>query len=338
MAHRLIEISAPSNFEDQVKQLIESSQFISLTRQDISDNKILFRLILPVEKTAEILDLLEKDFAGIREFQMVMLPIEAIIPRPKAPEAQPPEQVPADSNQKKKKKAAISREELYSHIETSASLSIYFVLMIIFSSIVAAVGLHFNNLAVIIGAMLIAPLLGPNVALSLATTLGDVSLARSALKAALSGIAITVILSILIGAGLGVNPENPEIASRTAVSLGDIILALASGSAAALSFTSGLSGSLIGVMVAVALLPPLVTFGLLTGAGFFTEATGALMLFVTNLICINLAGVVTFLAQGIRPLKWWEISRAKKTTLFAISLWTLLLAALVLIIILAPKG
>jgi len=59
--------------------------------------------------------------------------------------------------------------------------------------------------------------------------------------------------------------------------------------------------ALIGVMVAVALLPPLVTFGLLLGVGHMASATGALSLFLINLICVNLAGVTTFLVQSIRP-------------------------------------
>jgi hypothetical protein len=94
------------------------------------------------------------------------------------------------------------------------------------------------------------------------------------------------------------------------VGLGDIAVALASGCAGALAFTTGVSATLIGVMVAVALLPPLVTFGLLLGGGNLDLATGALSLFLMNLICVNLAGVATFLVQGIRPASWWEKDQA----------------------------
>jgi uncharacterized membrane protein len=67
-------------------------------------------------------------------------------------------------------------------------------------------------------------------------------------------------------------------------------------------------------MVAVALLPPLVTSGLLLGGGQPALAMGALSLFLMNLICVNLAGVTTFLVQGIRPATWWEKDRAVKAT------------------------
>ena len=134
-----------------------------------------------------------------------------------------------------------------------------------------------NNVAVIIGAMVIAPMLGPNVALSLSNTLGDVTLARIALKANAVGILIAFILSVFIGFIFTVDPAIPEIASRTKVVLEAIVIALASSSAGVLAFTTGVSAILIGVMVAVALLPPLVVCGLLLGSGHELPGFGALL-------------------------------------------------------------
>ena len=88
-------------------------------------------------------------------------------------------------------------------------------------------------------------------------------------------------------------------------------------------------------MVAVALLPPLVSLGLLLGAGQWSLALGSLLLFLTNLICINLSGVVTFIFQGIRPLSWRESTKAKKATRLALFLWLMLLMILVVIILLS---
>jgi uncharacterized membrane protein len=144
-------------------------------------------------------------------------------------------------------------------------------------------------------------------------------------------------LSVIIGVLLQVNPASPEVASRNAVGLGDIVVALASGCAGALAFTTGVSATLIGVMVAVALLPPLVTFGLLLGGGHPVPAMGVLSLFLMNLFCVNLAGVTTFLVQGIRPATWWEEDRATKATRIAIGLWVAMLAGLVGIILLLRK-
>jgi uncharacterized hydrophobic protein (TIGR00341 family) len=153
-----------------------------------------------------------------------------------------------------------------------------------------------------------------------------------------AGIATAMMLSVLFGVLLEVNPASPEVASRTGVGVGDVAVALASGSAGALAFTTGVSTTLIGVMVAVALLPPLVTFGLLLGGGHPALAMGALSLFLMNLICVNLAGVTTFLVQGIRPASWWEKDRAGKATRIAIALWVALLAGLFGMILLLRKG
>ena len=227
---------------------------------------------------------------------------------------------------------------MYEDIKDAARCSRVYLAMVVLSTIVAAVGLYYNSVAIIIGAMVIAPLLGPNVALSLGTTLGDLSLLRRALLTALAGIATTMVLSVIIGVLVHVNPASPEVASRNGVGLGDIAVALASGCAGALAFTTGVSATLIGVMVAVALLPPLVTFGLLLGGGHSALAMGALSLFLMNLICVNLAGVTTFLVQGIRPAIWWEKDRAVKATRIAIGLWAALLAALGGMILLLRKG
>ena len=124
-----------------------------------------------------------------------------------------------------------------------------------------------------------------------------------------------------------------ELLSRSDVRLGDVAVALASGAAGALAFTTGLHTPLVGVMVAVALLPPLVAVGLFLGAGSASQAGRALLLFFTNLICVNLAGVATFYYRGIRPRTWWEAGRAKRASRRALVLWLLLLLALVVIIL-----
>lgn len=147
-------------------------------------------------------------------------------------------------------------------------------------------------------------------------------------QAIAAGVATAAALSLLLGAVLGVDPSAPEIVARTRVDGGDIALALAAGTAGSLAFTSGVPAVVVGVMVAVALLPPLVASGLLAGAGFWIAAVGALMLTLTNVTCINLAAVATFLVQQVRPRTWWEAKRAKRATRLAVTAWVVMLAAL----------
>lgn len=331
MTLRLIEIFIPQKDEYRVQQAFKDRKILDMWQERFSKDLIHIKILLPTEETEEVLDLLEKHISMVDGYRILLLHVEASLPRPEPPK----KEITKESQPEQKtntKKFRISREELYADIDADIKLSKIFIILALLSSVVAAVGILQDNVAVIIGAMVIAPLLGPNLALSLATTLGDIDLARRAMKANAAGILAVLSFAALIGYLLKFDPAIPQIISRTKVGLGDIILALAAGSAATLSMTTGVSSALIGVMVAVALLPPLVVLGMLLGSGNWVLATGAGMLVLVNLICINLAGVMTFWIQGIQPRKLWEAGRATKATKIAIMLWTLLLIALVLIL------
>lgn len=318
-------------------QALQEMKLLNIWKERFARDVSHIKILLDAEESEAVIDLLEKHIARLEDHRIIILPVEAAIPRPPEPEEEPVAEIDADQPEKKPETRTprISREELYADINETIKLSKIYIVMVILSSIVAAIGIIQNNIAVIIGAMVIAPLLGPNVAMSLATTLADVDLTRRAVKTNVVGILTALALAAAIGYTLNVDPNIPEILSRTKVELGDVVLALAAGSAAALSFTTGLPGALIGVMVAVALLPPLVVFGILLGTGNWELAYGALLLLLTNLISINLAGVMTFLAQGIRPRKYWDADRAKAATKLAITTWTILLLILVAAILLS---
>ncbi len=337
MALRLIEMVLTEENATEVRELLKEHKVLEHRQIQLPDGEVLVRILLDAEQIEAVLDLLENRYTAEEGNRVVILAVEATLPRAQAaPEPEPaatPEQAPTVERSPER----IGREELYEDIKDAARCSRVYLAMVVLSTIVAAIGLYYNSVAIIIGAMVIAPLLGPNMAMALATTLGDLPLLWRALKTSLAGIGTAMALSAILGVLLQVNPASPELASRNAVALGDIAVALASGAAGALAFTTGVSATLIGVMVAVALLPPLVTFGLLLGGGHMASATGALSLFLMNLICVNLAGVTTFLVQGIRPATWWEKDRAVKATRNALVLWAVLLAALIGLILLLRK-
>jgi uncharacterized hydrophobic protein (TIGR00341 family) len=333
MAVRLLEIVVPEEATGEVLKIIAEARITNFWMTCSCENRNIFKMIVAAEKTETMLDTLEKKYGGIEDFHMVLLPLEASYPSTKEIEEKAEESKKEEGGEKKKEPLRVSRQELYHDVFDSSKLTNTFMIMIILSAVVAAIGLIKDNVAVIIGAMVIAPLLGPNVALSFAITVGDGALGRNALKTNIAGIAIAFGVSLGLGYVLVIDPEIGEIASRTVVSYADIILALASGVAAALSITSGVPAALIGVMVAVALMPPLVVFGLLLGSGNYLLSHWALELLVINTICINLAGVFTFLLQGLRPLNWWEASKAKKATRYAIIIWVSLLILLTTLLV-----
>jgi uncharacterized hydrophobic protein (TIGR00341 family) len=340
MPLRLMEIILPDHDLGTIKELIENETTLDYWQEETSDGGLLIKLLISAEKTEKILDRLEGKYGGKDGFRVILLHVEATIPRVEEIEDitnSNGDEAAQDLEDEKDRLERVSREELYADIVDSVRLTRNYLILVVISSIIATIGLVQDSVAIVIGAMVIAPLLGPNVGLALATTLADFDLAKAALRTGLAGLAISLSLSILAGFIFSIDPTIPEIATRTTVLPYNIIVALAAGSAGVLAFTSGVATALIGVMVSVALLPPLVAFGLLLGAGYIPEAFGAFLLVVTNIICINLAGVTTLLLKGIRPRVWWEADRAERASRLAIGLWSVLLILLIFVLYLSQR-
>ena len=180
--------------------------------------------------------------------------------------------------------------------------------------------------------MMIAPLLGPNLALSLGAALGDLALIGRALRAGALGLGVTFVLSFVLGIVFEPDLDSAELISRTRVAPADLALALASGAAAALSMTTGLSSALVGVMVAVALMPPAVVVGFAAGAGAPGLAGGALLLLAVNVVCINVASQLVLVWKGVRPRTWLEQRKAGSSVRTNLALWGVILLLLVLLL------
>lgn len=334
MALRFMQIFVPEDSLSQAEEILEGREILGTWRDAATEERVVIHLLVPAEETEPIMDRLDEEYAGADGFRVVLFPVEAILPRPEmsGSRGQDLEDSDSDGSESVDESGRVSREELYHDITDSLGVNRIFVAMTVLASIVAAVGLMRDDVAVIIGAMVIAPLLAPNVALSLAVTLGDLKLMRSALWASAVGLSLTLLVSLLVGVVFEIDPDVPAIASRTNLGLGDLALALAAGSAGTFAFTRGLSGAVIGVMVAVALMPPMVVFGMLLGDGEEYQAMGALVLVAANIVCINLSGVTTFLLQGVRPRTWWEEERARTATRIAIAGAVVMLLALTAIL------
>jgi uncharacterized hydrophobic protein (TIGR00341 family) len=339
MHPRIVEVYVNSHEEERLLKVLRSNDPLQTWVERLDDKTIWAKVLMPGDRINDLLDQLENELRWSEGFQVLVLNVEASLPR--NDEEEGVEEVPEIAEDKKRSwgwitlTGRVSREELYTDVSETAELTSFFLVMVTLSTIIAAIGLVRDSVAIIIGAMVIAPLLGPNVALSLATTLGDPKLGRRALLVFGLGVLLSFILAMALGMALEVDPSINEIASRTEVRAGDVALAIAAGCAGAISFTVGISSALIGVTVAVALLPPLVVFGMLLGAGYYDEALGAFLLVSVNVVGINLAGVATFIAQGVKPRLWYEAKVAKRESIRMIALWSLLLILLVIIILLS---
>jgi len=321
MDYRMLELLAPPDTTKKARELIEDDNILGIWSDDLDDGSAILRVLVNADRTESLSDTLTSKFKNVEGFRIMLFSVEATVPQPEVEEEEKKEEKSSDTRYV----GRISREELYTDVTSGSELNWVYISMVVLSTLVAGVGLIRNDVAVIIGAMVIAPLLGPNVSLALGVTLGDLNLAWRSLRANAAGLFISVAVALLMGLLLHINTDSQQLIHRTTVSLGDITIALAAGSAGVLAFTRGVPATIVGVMVAVALLPPLVTVGLLIGAGYMSLAVGAVILTLTNLVCINLSGIATFLVQGVRPRTWWEAEKAKKASRTAFAIWFALL-------------
>jgi len=307
MSHRVLEIITPQDKAAQVESALAEFSFLFVWCLSRTEETVVWRALTDAETVEPVLDRLENRFGHVSGFRVILQSVEAVVPAPAEPEKEPGD-APAP------KVARISRPELYEDIAGESALTWRFVVMVLLAAIVVTVGLVRDSSVIVLAAMVIAPLLGPNMALALGTTLGDTGMIRRSARAAGIGFALAFVLAVVYGFVASPPLESAEIVARTGFGGGDLVLALAAGVAGTLAYTTGASSSLIGVMVAVALLPPTVVAGFMVGRGAWSQATAAVLLLVSNVLCVHLAAVGTFVAQGVKPSKWWEAEKAKRAS------------------------
>ena len=318
MAFRLIEVVLPREKREETEELLKKFGVMNYEYDESSEKNIKFNIVVKQDKSEKILENLEKKYSKLEDFRIIIIPVETLIPFPEEDK---------EIEQENDQEGRISREEIYTHVSDMSKLTKIYMILVAASALVASIGLLNDDVAVIIGAMIIAPLIGPSIGLSLANVMGEKEFAINAIKTNMVGILIASIVSMIVGIVFAVNPQNPSIVLRTDVSRGSFFLALVSGIAGSFAVTSGLTSALVGVMIAVALLPPLAAFGLLVGSGNYSLALGSLLLFFVNFVCINLTATISFIAQKIEPFEKEAID-ARKMARRSLVVWILLLVIL----------
>ena len=188
-------------------------------------------------------------------------------------------------------------------IEANALPSRMYFIMNILSAIIASYGLVTNSAAVVIGAMLVAMMLGPITGAALAIIDYRMPLLRKSLLTVLAGISLVVLVGFLIGLLHNDQPLTSEILSRTQPTSMDLMIALAGGTAGAYAMVSPhLSVAVVGVAVATALVPPLAASGILFAHNEITLGLGALLLAITNIIAIQFTNALVLWLLGFRRL------------------------------------
>jgi len=227
----------------------------------------------------------------------------------------------------------VEQNELIWSAQKNASSNLDYTVMIVLSAALATLGLLTNSAAVIIGAMLVAPLMSPLSSFSTGMATGILHLTRRASVTLFAGVTLALLISILMGVVLPIDTPTDEMLARGSPNLLDAAIALVSGWVAAYATArKGIPAALAGVAIAAALMPPLCTIGLGIALQDIDLAFGANLLFLANIAFIIAAQYITFLWMGMHPTEDREgaslnQSRAWWFVLFVITIILLLVFA-----------
>ncbi|WP_226576573.1 TIGR00341 family protein [Halobacillus litoralis] len=308
---QLIEVYIPDQHFDTINEKLQDHEHRSYWVSSESEERMLVRILVDTKNVEEILNDLEEVSNVVEGFETMLIPVQTYLSKDTINEAaKEEEEKEKEDSDKKAQLLRASRHELMNAAEKNGHITVNYSLLILLSAIVATVGIIKNSEAVVIGAMVIAPMIGPVIAIAFSAILGDYKLLGKSVLSSLYGVLIVLVISIAFGFLTDAGMENSQYLDRTKVTLIDIPLGVASGAAGALAFLNRLSGNLVGVMVAVALLPPSVAMGMSIGDGSFDAAYGAFLLVTVNIMSILLAAVTIFSISGIRPVRWKEVQRA----------------------------
>ncbi len=322
-----IHISNP-DLESMVLERVQTQEPIDCAVICLNEDQGKFISVLLREGTGQtLMDALQDCLKDREGWQITVLPVEATIPAV--------ETVP-DSPGKRSENAL--REELYEDIEAGAALNREFLIFVALSTVVAAIGLNSDGVAAVIGAMVIAPLLGPIMGFSFGVALGDETLLWRGTRTLLVGIVTAMLVAVGLSFVMPIDLESRELITRADVRLDGLALAMASGAAAALSIVRGQGTVLVGVMVAAALLPPGAAVGLFGGAGEWELALRALLLLLLNVASLVLSALVVFRVRGIAPRTWWEKKKAARAVWVNMGLSGVFLLAMIVLIVFLDLG
>ncbi len=312
---RLIQTLVPDGKHDTVVDILEAEEIDFAMSEETSNSGYSDIVYIPTDADGveAIVDQL-RDVGVEREGYMVVTDVEAIV-------SEQFEEKQAGAGVENGEDERISRDELRTKAQNLSRSTPNYLALTFISAIVATAGLLEDSAAVVVGSMVIAPLIGPAMASCVGTVINDDDLFWDGIRSQAIGVGFAVVSATVfavayrgtIGPGLELLLIQ-QIAERAHPGLLALAIALGAGTAGALALTSGADEALVGVMIAVALMPPAASVGL--GIAYVEPALafGAGVLVLVNLLSINVAGIVTIWIKRYKPSHWYDAQRARQIT------------------------
>ena len=335
---RLIQTLIPEGKRDTVIEILDAEDVDFAMTEESSESGYSDILYIPAESDAVEGLIDELRSVGVeRDGYMVVTDVETIISEQFEEKQEEDEDTAEDER--------ISRDELRTKARNLSRSTTNFLALTIISAIVATAGLLQDSAAVVVGSMVIAPLIGPAMASCVGTVINDDdgALFWDGIRSQAVGLVVAILSATLFALSyrLLLAPELEllliqQVAERAHPGLLALAIALGAGTAGALSLTSGADEALVGVMIAVALMPPAASVGLGIAYADPRLAVGAGVLVLVNLLSINIAGIVTIWIKRYNPTHWYDAQQARRATLLRLAVFGL--AVLVLTSFLAVSS
>ncbi|MBM7624529.1 TIGR00341 family protein [Sporohalobacter salinus] len=236
--------------------------------------------------------------------------------------------IPVDKERLESSAFQATRESLVTYASQNSRLDDRFILLAIMSAIVSSLGVILNNVPVIVGSMVIAPVFGPIVAIAIGIVLADFKLMIRGLLAESTVLLIGIFMGLLMGAIVPNVAVNSALKTRMFPTVADLFVALAAGSAGAYSLITGVKSQLIGVVIAAALIPVMCTVGIGISLSNPMMVGGSLLLLGGTYLALILSIVGVFYFKGLKPQIWYKFKaqRLVKKSLILIMVAVIILS------------
>jgi uncharacterized hydrophobic protein (TIGR00341 family) len=313
---RLVQVTVPSGKLETVRAALDDEGVDFVITEETSDRQYaaIAYIPLPTNAVEPVLERLRE--AGVDESTYtVILDAQTVVSR----DFEKIEERYAEAEDTDR----IAQAELVATaLDLVPPLRAYLVMTVV-SAVIATAGLLLDSPAVVVGSMVIAPLIGPAMTASVGTVVVDEEMFTRGVKLQVVGLLLSVasaaVFAWFVRTVNLVPPITdvtaiPEVRERLAPDFLSLVVAIGAGVAGSLSMTTGVSSALVGVMIAVALIPPAATVGIGIAWGRPMVSLGSGVLVLVNLLSINLAALVVLRYSGYRPTQWFRLNEARGAT------------------------
>lgn len=312
-----LEITVPNKQAEKVREVLsEYSEDVTSDEVEKEDKKF---VEVRVSLNSDVIDAVTEELKEIKDLETGDLTIDIL------------DQTAMIEKGKRREggTTTISVQEMYSKAFEFASFGPSSWALIALASSIAVFGTIMDNVMVVIGAMVIAPMLGPFISLSFGLVVGDRRLIQDSVfdgvLSILFGVAVAFVISLLISFLLPL-PVTPVMQLIADPGFATVPLSLLVGAAAALTFTTEMREALAGVAVAIALVPPAAVTGLslaILDVPLFIDVS---IVLITNIVSLVLAGSITFKLVGITPSTYYrkKVSEEQLRKALLISIFSIL--------------